>query len=67
MFWWGVFWSFQGAERLFLVATTLGREWPTAATLAKTLATLGLCADLICAAAGLLLRTSVGGSSLEAV
>ena len=51
VFWWGLFLVIQSAERLFLVATTLGREWPTAATLAKTLAT-GLRADLICAAAG---------------
>ena len=58
VFWWGLFLVIQSAERLFLVATTLGREWPTAATLAKTLTT-GLRADLICAAAGI--GIAIGG------
>jgi hypothetical protein len=59
VFWWGVFLVIQSAERLFLVATTLGREWPTAATLAKTLAT-GFRADLIGAAAGTVVATGLG-------
>ena len=59
VFWWGLFLVIQSAERLFLVATTLGREWPTAATLAKTLAT-GLRADSICAAAGTVVAIGAG-------
>ena len=50
VFWWGAFVIVQSAERLFLVATTLGQERPSAATLAKTLLT-GLRADLIGATA----------------
>ena len=59
VFWWGAFVIVQSAERLFLVATTLGQERPSAATLAKTLLT-GLRADLIVATAGILVAIVLG-------
>src|SRR5438874_10679823 len=59
VFWWGAFLIIQSAERLFLIATTLRQEWPSAATLGKTLAT-GFRTDLIGAAAGIVLATGVG-------
>ena len=59
LFWWGVFLIIQSAERLFLVTTTLGREWPTVATLARTLMT-GFRTDLIGSAAGIGIATVLG-------
>ena len=59
VFWWGVFLVTENAERLFLVGATMRQEWPTAATLAKTLVT-GFRADLIAAAAATVLAVSLG-------
>src|SRR5205085_3612532 len=59
VFWWGAFLIVQSAERLFLVATTVGQERPSAATLAKTLLT-GFRADLIGAAAGIFVAIVLG-------
>jgi Sulfatase len=59
VFWWGLFLIIQSAERLFLVATSLRQEWPTAATLVKTLAT-GFRADLIGAAGGIVIAIVLG-------
>src|SRR5919204_1339968 len=59
VFWWGAFVIIQSAERVFLIAATLGQERPSAATLAKTLLT-GLRVDLIGAAAGILAAILLG-------
>ncbi|HEY3097970.1 MAG TPA: LTA synthase family protein [Methylomirabilota bacterium] len=59
VFWWGAFVIVQSAERLFLVATTVGQERPSAATLSKTLLT-GFRADLIGATAGILIAIVLG-------
>lgn len=69
LFWWGIYVSIQTAERLFLVATSLAQERPTAATLAKTLTT-GLRADLIGATAAVVIATVLGlilGAALAGV
>jgi hypothetical protein len=54
VFWWGVCLVIQSAERMFLVATTVTREPPTAATLATTLRA-GFRADLMSAAGGIVI------------
>src|SRR5260370_18000204 len=54
VFWWGVCLVIQSAERLFLVATTITREPPTAAILAPTLRA-GFRADLMGAAGGIVI------------
>ena len=59
VFWWGVWLAIQSAERVFLVATTVTSEPPTAATLAKTLGA-GFRADLIGAAAGIVIAVVLG-------
>src|ERR671923_2594710 len=59
VFWWGAFVIVQSAERLFLVATTLRQERPSAATLGKTLLT-GFRTDLIGATAGILVAIALG-------
>ena len=59
VFWWGVCLAIQSAERVFLVATTVTSEPPTAATLSKTLGA-GFRADLIGAAAGIVIAVVLG-------
>ncbi len=59
VFWWGVCLVIQSAERLFLVATTITREPPTAATLATTLRA-GFRADLMGAAGGIVIAVVLG-------
>jgi len=59
VFWWGVYLVIQSAERLFLVATTITREPPTAATLATTLRA-GFRADLMGAAGGIVIAVVLG-------
>src|SRR5260370_42142228 len=59
VFWWGVCLVIQSAERLFLVATTITREPPTAATLATTLRA-GFRADLMGAAGGIGIAVVLG-------
>ena len=66
VFWWGVYLVIQSAERLFLVATTISREPPTAATLGTTLRA-GFRADLMGAAGGIVIAVVLGlviGASL---
>ena len=66
VFWWGVCLVIQSAERMFLVATTITREQPTAATLATTLRA-GFRADLMGAAGGIVIAMVLGlviGASL---
>jgi phosphoglycerol transferase MdoB-like AlkP superfamily enzyme len=59
VFWWGVCLVIQSAERLFLVATSIPREPPTAAALATTLRA-GFRADLMGAAGGIVLAVVLG-------
>src|SRR5258706_9398572 len=59
VFWWGVCLVIQSAERLFLVATTITREPPTAATVATTLRA-GFRADLMGAAGGIIIAVVLG-------
>ena len=59
VFWWGVCLVIQSAERMFLVATTITREPPTAATLATTLRA-GFRADLMGAAGGIVIVVVLG-------
>src|SRR6266851_3492444 len=59
VFWWGVCLVIQSAERLFLVATTITREPPTAAILAATLRA-GFRADLMGAAGGIVIAVVLG-------
>src|SRR5260370_4287894 len=54
VFWWGVYLVIQSAERLFLVATTITREPPTAATLPTTLRP-GSRPDLLVPAGGMII------------
>lgn len=56
---WGVCLVIQSAERLFLVATTIPNEPPTAATLATTLGA-GFRADLMGAAGGIVIAGVLG-------
>ena len=59
VFWWGVYLVIQSTERLFLVATTITREPPTAATLATTLRA-GFHTDLMGAAGGIVIAVVLG-------
>ena len=59
VFWWGVCLVIQSTERLFLVATTITREPPTAAILAATLRA-GFRADLMGAAGGIVIAVVLG-------
>jgi phosphoglycerol transferase MdoB-like AlkP superfamily enzyme len=59
VFWWGVCLVIPSAERMFLVATTITREPPTAATLATTLR-VGFRADLMGAAGGIVIAVVLG-------
>jgi hypothetical protein len=59
VFWWGVCLVIQSAERMFLVATTIPREPPTAETLATTLKA-GFRADLMGAAGGIVIAVVLG-------
>ncbi|HEX9420239.1 MAG TPA: hypothetical protein VGA81_14380, partial [Methylomirabilota bacterium] len=59
VFWWGLYLVIQSALRMFLVAMTITRERPTAATLATTLR-VGFRTDLMGAAGGIVIAAVLG-------